>query len=365
MAYQIVSEGVVLDAQIEIDGNDIRLFSRSGRTGTPSARNSDYAPGLRAVLDQLKAANIAVEEAFVDSGRVQTLALEDRRILSSVDQGATPDEQFRLLSQRMRQIGRTGDRPGGNNNKLIRLRTSANSQTLKSFLDLAPSTLNTRSLNRIPDNQLAAVRPHHVWSAVEALRPLTSWAPYHPSTDYDVLLEDGVRLPPKAVFGRAASEALGIEILPRHFSGGLGTAAFESIRGAGYAIVAKDAVAPMSEVPASDDEVWAEGAPKLRSHMRRERARGLSKAKKSAFAEANGGRLFCERCLIEPTEAFEDPLADACIEVHHRETAIASMLDGHVTKLSDLECVCANCHRLVHARLRAAEKVASDMDYPV
>jgi len=365
LAYQIVSEGVVLDAQIEIDGSDIRLFSRSGRSGTPSARNSDYAPGLRAVLDQLKAANIAVEEAFVDSGRVQTLPLADRRILSSDDQGAAPDEQFRLLSQRMRQIGRTSDRPGGNNNKLVRLRTSADTQTLKSSLDLAPSTLNARSLNRIPDSQLAAVRPHHIWSAIEALRFLTSWSPYHPSTDYDVLLEDGVRLPPKAVFGRAASEALGVEVLPRHFSGGVGTLAFESIRSAGYAIVAKDALALTSEVPLTDDDVWAEGAPKLRSHMRRERARGLSKAKKSAFIEANDGRLFCERCLIEPTVAFEDPLADACIEVHHRETAIAAMVDGHVTKLSDLECLCANCHRLVHARLRAAEKSAFKPDPPI
>ncbi|WP_428156298.1 hypothetical protein [Brevundimonas sp.] len=358
MAYKIVSNGVALDARIEIEGTDIRLYSRSGRTGSAAARNVDYSPGLRALLTQLRAAQIAVTEGFVDSGRVQTLPLEDRRILSPKDIGASPDEQFRLLSQRMRRVGRTDDSPGGNNNKLIRLRTSANTRELLLALDLAPTSTDARSLNRIPDIQLAAVRPHHIWTAIEALRTLTSWSPYYPSIDYDVLLDDGVRLPPKAVFGRAASLALGLEVLPRHFSGGLGTVCFAALEEAGFVIVAKNGLTPASNPAASEEDAWAEGTPKLGSHMRRERARGLSRAKKSAFMAANDGRLFCEQCLLEPAVAFNDPLADACIEAHHREVVVASMAEGHVTKLEDLECLCANCHRLVHARLRAAEKAA-------
>lgn len=194
--------------------------------------------------------------------------------------------------------------------------------------------------------------------AVEALRTQTDWAPFSPSTDYDVLLEDGVRLPPKAVFGLAASEALGLPVLPRHFSGGLGTACFMTIESAGFAIVAKSARQPAPTVPAAEDEGWLEGAPRLRNHLRRERARGLSKAKKSAFMEANDGRLFCEICRCEPILEHDDPLADACIEVHHREMAIAAMEEGHVTMLRDLQCLCANCHRLLHARLRQAENTA-------
>lgn len=360
MAYQIVSDGTVLDAQIEIEGSDLRLYSRSGRVGSPTARNADYAPGLRALLEQLRDAGIGVREAFVDSGRVQTMPLDDRRILSPGDAGVEPSEQFRLLSQRMRRVGRTGDQPGGNNNKLIRLCTDSDQKALKAALQLVPATVNARSMNRIPDAQFAPVRPYHIWSAVEALRERTDWTPYSASTDYDVLLEDGVRLPPKAVFGQAASEALGFPVLPRHFSGGFGTICFSAIDEAGFPIVAKTGQQSSSKLPASEEEGWAEGAPKLRTHLRRERAHGLSRAKKSAFIDANGGRLFCEHCQCEPILDHDDPLADACIEVHHRETAIAAMKEGHVTKLDDLQCLCANCHRLVHARLRQAERTSAD-----
>lgn len=131
MAYQIVSDGAVLDAHIEIQGNDVRLYSRSGKTGSPSARNVDYAPGLRALLEQLNAGGISIVEAFVDSGRVQTMPLDDRRILSKHDAGITPGEQFIRLSQRMRRVGRASDQPGGNNNKLIRLRTDASPRLLR------------------------------------------------------------------------------------------------------------------------------------------------------------------------------------------------------------------------------------------
>lgn len=346
-----------MDAHVEIQGNDVRLFSRSGKKGTPTARNADYAPGLRALLEQLNAAGVSVVEAFVDSGRVQTMPLTDRRILSAEDAGISPGEQFMRLSQRMRRIGRTTDKPGGNNNKLIRLRTDAGAQALKAALHLAPASINVRSLNRIPEADFDRVKPHHVWMAVEALRSQTDWAPYSPSIDYDVLLEDGVRLPPKAVFGHAASAALEIPVLPRHFSGGLGTACFGAIEKAGFAIVTKSGGQPARTVPAAE-EGWLEGAPKLRNHLRRERARGLSRAKKSEFMEANRGRLFCEICECEPIIDYDDPLAEACIEVHHRETAVAAMEEGHVTKLDDLQCLCANCHRLVHSRLRQAEKGA-------
>ncbi|WP_156796145.1 hypothetical protein [Brevundimonas subvibrioides] len=148
-------------------------------------------------------------------------------------------------------------------------------------------------------------------------------------------------------------------MLPRHFSGGLRTICFVAIEEAGFAIVSKSGQQPVATVPASEEDGWLEGTPKLRNHLRRERARGLSRAKKSVFMEANDGRLFCEICQCEPIQDHGDPLADACIEIHHRETAIGAMGQGHKTKLDDLQCLCANCHRLIHARLRHAENAAS------
>lgn len=346
----------MLDAHLEIDGADIRLYSRSGSTGSPTARNVNYSEGLRTVLAQLDRAGIRVSEAFVDSGRVQTMPLEERRILSPTDLGIGPDEQFTRLSQRMRRVGRTGDKAGGNNNKLIRLCTDSNSEGLKAALALEPVSINLRSANRIPDSEFRAIRADHVWQAVEDLKGRTDFTPYSPSKDYDVLLDDGERLPPKAVFGRAATLALGADVLPKHFAGGVGTTCFLAIENAGFPIVSKTSGQPVPPVPPSEDDWWAEGSPKLRRHMRRERARGLSRAKRSAFMSEHDGKLFCEECHYEPIEAHQDPLAEACIEVHHRDTAVSQMTDGHTTKLADLQCLCANCHRLVHARLREAEK---------
>jgi hypothetical protein len=359
MSYQVVSAtGEPLDAHLDVNGGDILFYSRSGASGTSTARNVDYSSGLKAVLAQLRAAGVAIIEVYVDSGAVQTLPISDRRILDVEDAQATPEEQFQRLSQRMRKVGRSSSGPGGNNNKLIRIRTGVSSDELKAALSLKWSGLNLRSANRIPDGEFRSVMAHHVWEAVEELRSLSTWEPYGPSKDYDILLEDGVRLPPKAVFGRAASKALGINVPPIRFSGGVGTPCFEIIRAAGFAIVDKAGAAPESNLPASEEESWAEGSPRLTKHIRRERARGLSQAKKSSFMAANDGRLFCEECGFEPAKVHDDSLANACIEVHHRSVMVALMDTSHRTKLADLQCLCANCHRLVHARLREAEKAS-------
>ncbi|GGE95560.1 HNH endonuclease [Sphingomonas prati] len=64
------------------------------------------------------------------------------------------------------------------------------------------------------------------------------------------------------------------------------------------------------------------------------------------------GILYCERCGLDPVQAFGVPEADACIEVHHRSTQIAAMAAGHRTRLEDVECLCANCHRIVHRLMK-------------
>ncbi|WP_122467927.1 HNH endonuclease [Brevundimonas lutea] len=350
MAFRIRDGDQLLDAHVELDGSDVRLFSRSGRRGAPDARNSDYAPGLRALLAQLAKASIQIEAAWVDSAGVQSMPLQARQILRPEDAGQAPAEQFTRLSQRMRRVGRDDDRPGGNNNKLIRLRTNAASPALRAALDLMPVDQDLRSIDRLPDAELRRVGPRHIWRAVEALRTGADTALFARSTDYDVVLEDGTRLPPKAVFGRAATEVLGFPVGPRHFSAGRGTVCFQALNQAGFPVVDRS---DKGSAETSDDERgWAEGAPRLVRHLQRERARGLSQAKKDAFRADHDGRLFCEDCGLEPSLHYEDDLADACIEAHHTRTAVADMQDDHVTRLEDLRCLCANCHRLEHARLR-------------
>jgi hypothetical protein len=199
---------------------------------------------------------------------------------------------------------------------------------------------------------LDKVTPEHMWRAVQQLvRGMEH--PFGPSTDYDLIADDDHRLPPKAVFGVAASIALGMEVLPKRFKGGEGSKCFRALRSAGYLIVPKDAETPTPAMPTEEeDELWSEGAARLVSHLRRERARGLSKAKKAQFRRLHGGRLHCESCGLVPLESYLPSVAEACIEVHHREVQVASMPDGHQTSLDDLQCLCANCHRIVHAEAR-------------
>ena len=98
--------------------------------------------------------------------------------------------------------------------------------------------------------------------------------------------------------------------------------------------------------PVDPDLAAAEGSPKLVAHLRRERKPALAAAKRRAMIDLLG-HLQCERCAIVPSEAL-GPHGDAVIEVHHAATQIAGMKSGHVTRLADLVCLCANCHRIVH-----------------
>lgn len=51
---------------------------------------------------------------------------------------------------------------------------------------------------------------------------------------------------------------------------------------------------------------------------------------------------------MEPVQVFCDEDGEACIEIHHHATAVAEMGEGHSTRLEDLQCLCANCHRYTH-----------------
>lgn len=352
MTYAVLSDdGRPLDAHLDVEGSDIVFHSRGGTRGGPGLRNADYGPGLRLLLKRLRSAHIEVAGAWVDSGQVQHLPIDVRAIMGAEDSGRDPSDQFRLLAARMKEVGRERPGHGGNSTKRIRLRLAGSQHGLETLLGLRQVKADLRSQKRLPADLLNTVEADHVWRAVQRLLAGEMPAHYGPSTDFDLLV-DGARLPPKAVFGLAASEALGFPVQPVHFSGGVGTPCFRILVAAGFEIVPKEGVAsrPEEPPPALEDLIWMEGRPRLVAHLRRERAAGLAAAKKAAFRREHG-RLLCERCGLDPIAKY-GASGEACIEVHHRETHLAAMSADHTTRLDDVECLCANCHRVVHAEAR-------------
>lgn len=201
-----------------------------------------------------------------------------------------------------------------------------------------------------PSETFEKVTSLHIWQAVQDLSRGNVKHLFGHSGEYDVLANDGIRLPPKAVFGTAATAALGYQVLPSHFTDGEGTVCFQKIRAANFEIVPKGRQSDVVTAPPSDeDQQWGEGAKKLVAHLRSERGRGLSAAKKADFLD-KWGSLMCERCKFDPAKEYGE-LGEACIEVHHT-VLVSQMKPGHKTKLTDLMCLCANCHRVVHRELR-------------
>ena len=101
---------------------------------------------------------------------------------------------------------------------------------------------------------------------------------------------------------------------------------------------------------ASDDpfitgEVAIEGGRALATHLRRERSRQLTEAKRRTQI-AEQGQLQCEGCDLTAAQ-LPKKIGEACFEVHHR-APLGSMLAASATKLNDLAILCANCHRLIH-----------------
>lgn len=161
-------------------------------------------------------------------------------------------------------------------------------------------------------------------------------------------------MPPKAVFGIAAAEALNFKVLPKHFAGGEHSACFRILRAAGYQVVPKQTETnPAPPLITAGDEQWTEGRTRLVTHVRKERGTGLAAAKKAEFRRLNK-KLWCERCGMDPISTYGHEHGEACIEVHHRATQVQYMNEDHITRLEDLQCLCANCHRVEHRELKAS-----------
>ncbi|WP_051000334.1 HNH endonuclease [Bradyrhizobium diazoefficiens] len=357
MIYQILSDdGHPMDSHAELDTSGITLLSRGGSTAKGNVTNAEYGPALRLILRRIASARLPFDRAWVDSLDVQRLPIEQRIILSNGELDADGSSAFTLMSKRMKLVGQGAGRKGGNSTKKIRIQFGADVKLLE--LESALRTIqvreDVRSAERLPAEIFRVVTAEHVWNAVEKLRQPNFRHPYGPSIDFDLITNEEERFPPKAVFGLAATEALGYEILPRHFSGGLGTPCFRILESAGFTIVAKGEESRPIDVPESpDDRSWTEGKPRLIAHLRRERASGLAQAKKDWFVRTHG-KLFCERCGMDPVAIYDGAHGAACIEVHHQAVQVEEMADGHRTRLEDLQCLCANCHRVVHRLLKLA-----------
>lgn len=101
--------------------------------------------------------------------------------------------------------------------------------------------------------------------------------------------------------------------------------------------------------PEIDDgfEEAEEGKLATRVHRTRERNRKLVRRKKEAFVKAHGS-LYCEACAFDFEQVYGQR-GSGFIECHHTKP-VHTLMDGETTKLADLVVLCANCHRMVHAR---------------
>lgn len=340
--------GTQLDAKVEVSPNEIVIHSRGGAFNKPNLRNPDYRKAVRLIIERIKAHSWPIEGVWLDSSVAQKWPLEERRLLNASEFDLDADALVTTIGQRGAAKGRpVGAEGHGNSTKRLKFTfTDQSAPAILEALKAVPAPPN----ERLPAATLRQVTPSQIDEAVAAFQ---SGKPhnFNPSVDYDLLLPNGDRLPPKAIFGLALEPIIGRQAKPTDFSAGWGTPCFETLEAAGYPIVPKIEMLPSEDTPADSESVWAEGSKKRVQHLRRERAPGLAAAKKRNFI-AMHGHLFCERCRIVPSKELGE-FGDACIEVHHSKTQVADMTEGHATRLSDLQCLCANCHRIVHRELVA------------
>ena len=354
--YQFHDDSEVpIDSHFDVQSGELILHSRGGTIGSSNARNTKYGLALRLLLERIHRSELTLTGVWVDSTPARKLPIEHRAIFFPNDSQIPPQELSKKLSNRMAAVGRSPTAKHGKGNSTKRLRFAftegVTDERIARVAGWGESDAVSNEDASLPAAALNQVNADHIWRAVERLVAGEDSHWFSEFTDYDVIADDGTRLPPKAVFGLAASEALGIEVRPRHFRGVLDTPCFRAINDAGYRIVPKGEEAQRDVLPPDQEErFWVEGYKILVPHLRRERGSGLARAKKRAF-KRNHGRLFCEKCKLDPEAVYGVGIGEACIEVHHI-LPLGTDQNVRKTKLSDLVCVCANCHRVIHHELR-------------
>ncbi len=112
--------------------------------------------------------------------------------------------------------------------------------------------------------------------------------------------------------------------------------------------ITSNAITTTKEFPEElidESEEFREGKVLTRTHKVRERNRSAAKRKKASVLNSEG-RLCCAVCGFDFNEVYGE-IGHGFIECHHT-VPLSGLGDIHTTKLSDLELVCANCHRMLH-----------------
>lgn len=81
-------------------------------------------------------------------------------------------------------------------------------------------------------------------------------------------------------------------------------------------------------------------------HFRERNPRLVASKKKAAFEQHES--LMCEACGFCFKDAYGD-LGETFIECHHRKP-LSEIVGRRTTSIEDLALLCANCHRMIHAR---------------
>ena len=111
------------------------------------------------------------------------------------------------------------------------------------------------------------------------------------------------------------------------------------------AMEAESSTDGLVEDPSISAAAAVEGGAALATHLRRERSRQLTEAKRRSH-RAEHGQLSCQACGLTETD-LPPGIGEGCFEVHHT-LPLGQGKGAVVTKLDDLALICANCHRLVH-----------------
>lgn len=354
MRFHIVDDdGLPLDAHVLLEPSAITVLSRGGTAGSPNSQNQDYPVALRLILQRLRARGRAIKGAWVDSGPAQALSLRERQICFPEEATLDAKALFSLFGKRMERVAKApgGNPKKGNRNKRLRIEVASNSiGEVAAVIGAEADADVPRSALQLPTSDLRQVTEVDIWSAISRLRTGFADKDLDTPIEYGLVTEDGTLLSPKAVFGLAVSEALGFPVRSANFIYGVGTECFEILEAAGWPIIQKGAALDGESRSETHDCEWPEGAERYVVHLRRERHQGVARAKKAQMRQLHG-KLFCEHCGLDPVAAFGDD-GEACIEIHHSALEVASMAPGHVTRLTDIECLCANCHRIRHRRMK-------------
>jgi 5-methylcytosine-specific restriction enzyme A len=113
------------------------------------------------------------------------------------------------------------------------------------------------------------------------------------------------------------------------------------------AAIAEGVVPSLADEEEDGQAEAPEGRVLTRLHRVRERNRDLVRRRKEK-ALARFGRLRCEVCGFDFVARYGEH-GEGFIECHHTRP-VHTLRPGERTRLEDLALLCANCHRMIHAR---------------